>query len=170
MNSSCARHVNCEYIAVTSHESEDCTPRRVMVLLNFALLRPHLERHVHFTGPDLQKDTGELACVPGGRSGNRCAWGLAEELTPLCSMATDFTYLKNCNVEESLHLLRFQTSRAWISPNKNLLLADSSEIKWAVVRNWNSHLWRLSRTDSETRKQVWLFTALLLGPLHAFPV
>lgn len=52
-----------------------------------------------------------------------------EELTPLCSMATVFTYWKNCNVEESLHLLRFQTSRAWISPNKNLLLADSSEIK-----------------------------------------
>ena len=113
---------------MTSHKSVDCTSRKVIVLLNFAL-RPHLECYVHLAAPDLQKDTDELDCMPGRRSAPAEREDRLEELTQLCNMATVFTYLKNCNVEESLHLLRFQTSRAWINPKKNLLLADSSEKK-----------------------------------------
>ena len=100
-----------------------------MVLLNFALLRPHLECDVQFTPPDLQKDPDELDCMPGGDLATAEHEDRLKELTQLCNMGTVFTYLKNCNVEESLHLLRFQTSGAWLNPNKNLLLADSSEIK-----------------------------------------
>ena len=100
-----------------------------MVLLNFALLRPHLECDVQFTPPDLRKDPDELDCVPGGDLATAEHKDRLKELTQLCNMGTVFTYLKNCNGEESLHLLRFQTSGAWLNPNKNLLLADSSEIK-----------------------------------------